>query len=358
MEPIEAGIISTLLAKFGKGLGKMFDELSKAGVKIDQEKSKPHPVDPEDASKGFIFTCTGGSGTMIKCKLVPTAQKNNKYWDIYIKSKDKNKKASYHNIPTDKVDDKITEFYDKFFGEGFEDADLDGQKFDVSDFDDSENEDSNDSGSNSNQDQVDSSTKEMFVKLSKVTCGTESKVVYEPIKCTYDTETALDDIKTICASDDLLSLLTTEPQMFRVVPEDDGLNVDTCETLTSETAICPVEEILRVYTQALLDCIYVESSTIYTKDMRDLYSGLSSDIFWMLKNMKDLFVATGLVVTNFVDGEHTSCVIITDPVASYKAIINNLIVATELYYNCFSHDIQTALDNQILSLKSQWLVRL
>lgn len=352
-EVVEAGILRDLLKKFEKGFNKIFDSLAQVGVSIDKEKV--HPVDPKDPQKGYIFVCSSGKGTLVKCKVVPTAGKNNKFWDVYIKSKEKSKKDQYHNVPTDKIDDCITKFYDKYFEEAFEDAEQGGEDFDINEFD--EAPETNES--EASEQETANSSKKLIIKLHTVTGGTKTKVVYEPVNCTYDPSEALSDVKTVCASEDFVSTLSCVPEMFEFVPCTDGVDVNRLED-DCVTCVNAADEIMKAYVQSLLDAMYLRGTETPANGLNPymICGDIAGDIFWMIRSLEDIFRANGLQWSNFGNSQTESCVLEYEHRDSYIALIHRILDTVELYYNCFQHDIQSVLDNQIITFKTQWLARL
>lgn len=342
MENVEAGIIAKLLKALPKYLGNGINEVVKRGIKVEESK----PVDGKNYDSGIIFVATSGKGTVIKCKVVPVPERKGRF-NMYIKSKD-GKKAAYPSIGQDQMDDKITEFFDKFYGEAFEDADNNEDDFNMEEF--NEDEDANNQSADS--DDASSSSK-LFMKLSKVTSGTDVHVNLESVMANYNSVSALADMTAVVNNDEFVSMLDSTPKCYQVTTVDDQLDVADTEAMPNFN---PFAELLRGYYLTVLNLDYL--STNYSDasmNRLDPYY-LSSDIRYWIHNIVTIAKVSGFCTPNPIDliqgQQGIDCQNSESGLCSMKSILENLLATIELYYANFSHDIQSILDDNIIQIKT------
>ena len=342
MENVEAGIIAKLLKALPKYLGNGINEVVKRGIKVEESK----PVDGKNYDSGIIFVATSGKGTVIKCKVVPVPERKGRF-NMYIKSKD-GKKASYPSISQDQMDDKITEFFDKFYGEAFEDADNNEDDFNMEEF----NEDEDAKNQSADSDDASSASK-LFMKLSKVTSGTDVHVNLESVMANYNTVSALADMTAVVNNDDFVSLLSETPKCYEVTTVDGQLDVADSEDMPQFN---PFAELLKGYYVATLNLDYL--STNYSDSSMNRLDPyyMSSDIRYWIHNIVTIAKVSGCCTPNPIDLLQGQVGILCDQSqqgsCSMKSVLETLLATIELYYANFSHDIQSILDDNIIQIKT------
>lgn len=184
------------------------DIVKKTNLDVDDIK--------EDEDTGEItFVAKTGSGLELLVKCIPVSQRKDLY-DMYIKSKDGKHKAEYPHIKTDKFDEKIVEFLEKFYdGEGLEDGFEDAQKEDRTK-DESANFD------------VDSS-KHIRVSLKRINGCSDSAIKVVKVQTDIDPVVASEYLKDIVQDDSFYNELTEEPTTYDIIVEDDSFDVQTCD---------------------------------------------------------------------------------------------------------------------------------
>ena len=339
-EPVNSGIILSLLGKLSKSFQKSVMNLVDKGLKVDDVK--------ESSDGGIIFRAVSGKGTMIKVKGIPSSGDKNLF-DIYIKSKD-GKKKKYLGIKPEDIDKKITEFFDKEYGEaleyGYKDAKEDKEEHgETRDIDTSEFEDAN-------------SSKKLLVKLKKSVNASETMVDLVAVNANYNASEAMNDLNQVVCSDEFVATIPNEATCFEIVPDETGYEVNRCEEFQCGD---PFACILKTGFSAMLklQMLHWNIKGINFREVHNMIGDFVYKISYQLDNISEIAMQTRDLSPNVLEllqGETYNNVIPESETAAVECariIIMNFVETMNLYYPNFDHDIQSVLDNYISDWKSE-----
>lgn len=355
-EYVQSGVITNLLKSLPKFIGKGIEQVSKMGVNVTESK----PVDG-NYDNGVIFVATGGKGHTIKCKVVPVPELKGRF-NFYIKSKDGHQ-ASWPSIKEDQMDDKITEFFDKFYGESFEDAEDNKDDFNMDEFS-KEDESKNESPEAPPEEQDMNSSKQLFVKLSRVTAGENISAKVHSVFANYASVPAMADMTCLLADNDFIQSIPEEPTAYCVTSTPEEL---TTEALTNEKAegtqpLDPMDCVMQQIYVSLMNLHYLGMRTC-TPMMYNYLDGMSiaNDIMYSVRRLISIFVASGWEPKNpisFLQNGECVSVLSTDAdsvQSDVKSCLENIVCTLSLYRPDFSPDIQSVFDDIVSTLKIQYL---
>lgn len=350
-EYVQSGLITNLIKSLPKFIGKGIEEVSKMGVNVTESK----PVDG-NYDNGVIFVATGGKGHTIKCKVVPVPELKGKF-NFYIKSKDGHQ-ASWASIGEDQMDDKITEFFDKYYDESFEDAEDNKDDFNMDDFA-KDDKSKNESPEAPPEEQDMNSSKKLYVTLSKVTAGSEVSANVHSVYANYDSVPAMADMTCLLGDTDFVASLSEEPTAFCVESTPDELTTEEVEYVQPHDPMDCVVQQLYVSTLNLQYLgMYSNPSPFYT--FLDGYS-IAQDIMYSVRRLISIFVASGWKQKNPISlVQRGECVSIlstdVDSIQSdIKSCLENIVCTLSLYRPDFSPDIQSVFDDIVSQIKVSYL---
>lgn len=339
-ESVNSGVILSLLGKLSKSFQKSVMNLVDKGLNVDEVK--------ESSDGGIIFRAVSGKGTMIKVKGIPSAG-NKKLFDIYIKSKD-GKKQKYLGVKPEDIDNKITEFFDKEYGEtleyGYQDAKEDKEEHgETQDIDTSDFEDTN-------------SSKKLLVKLKKSISASETLVDLVAVTANYNACEAMNDLNQVVCNDAFVATIPNEATCFEIVPDETGYEVNPCEEFKCED---PFSFILKAGFSAMLklQMLHWNIKGINFREVHNMIGDFVYKISYQLDSISEIAMQTRDLSPNVIEllqGETYNNTIPSSEVAAVECarqIIMDFVDTMNLYYPNFDHDVQSVLDNYIADWKSE-----
>lgn len=324
-------------AFLGTAVANALNSLADKGIEMDDAKKS------EDG--GLIFKGKTGGGKQFKVKCVPTSGRSG-LMDLYIKTED-GKKADYPHIREDQIDDKITDFIDKIWGEALEEGykeakDSDRTQDEEADFD------------------IDSN-RHIRVTLQRITSGSESTINTLALETNYAPYDAYEDLLEVCNDDEFCNQLTDQPTSFDIVSDDSeySINKCNCDPNTDNTY------------NDLLVCMY--SVVLHFQDLHwNSFGQRFMRIHTMLddyieKSFSDIDVIAEIALRThqYVENpvnlvkliepmiSETTNIDSRDAIQYTKNIIDKLLATLEFYYPNVPHEVQSILDEWINYWKTE-----
>ena len=340
-KPITAGLIASLLSGMSKAFQNSVADIIDRGLKMEDLKTT------EDG--GIIFKAVSGGGTVIKVKAVPTSGREG-YFDVYIKSKD-GKKDKYLGVKEDNIDDKVTEFLDKHYGEtlehGYAEAKEDGeangriQDVDLNEFNDET-----------------AASQKIQVKLKKVTSSEEVSVKLLSINANYDPAYALADLTNLVNNDSFVAAIPESETCYEIVSDETGYDVNPCEDFQAQDGF---EQILKAGYALYLKLVMTHWNIkgLNFREIHNMVGDFAYNLTYELDSIAEIAMQTRDICPNVLElvkqesfdnriySNEAECI------ENIRQMILSYVSALELYYPCFSHDIQSTLDNYIARWKSE-----
>ena len=324
-QSIQAGPISDMLISI---FNKCFKDLESRGFK-NSEYKKVKSDDGEET--GFSFTCTSEQGHQFHVKALKSAGRSNLY-DYYIVGDNGSKKKFTHRPDSD-LDNVVSEFLESFYDEpdsaDIDEGDYDSETAKMMDIDDNGFESAN-------------SSKKIQISLSKV--QSSSEVVLGPIYCNYDEFEVYEDLENVLDSEEFIDDLSEDPQMFEIIPSEDEYTIEPIDSIepmnfASQVIRAQFITLMQLYsTKWNSDCLLDENPLSFISTIR-------WQLDWMISSqLAALNVDIAEILKSITSEE-------IEPDGDVSNIVENYCMVLDLYYPNFSHEVQSLLDEWLLTLR-------
>lgn len=328
LKPVKAGVISNVTSLLKSTINTIFKGLDSLmnfdGMTLKETKDIKGDVNgKERIGREFLYQTHNGESLEVYLFAI---EDNKDQFVIRIVS-DKYGTFEKEPITKNEVEKYVTQYADKYGLDGIEDF------IDIN------------------------SSKQLKVKLQKVTSSGEISVNLTAINANYDAELAVSNLNTLLNNDDFVNSITDNPCCYEIIDSGDEFDISTIDDFSvSDTCSCIIDTAMKMWCN-----LSVINWAAIGKDFNDLRN-ICDNFKWRLMQEIEFF---GELSVEFDDkvanpGIGTS----TDNIAP---IINNdgtgftfefglelincmaesYLSVLDIYYVNFSHDVQNWLDNEI-----------